>query len=275
MLLAVGLAGCQPEQKEAVAARSESESLVFDTDDSTVEPSLKELAKTDHIALLERCLEEYRSRPIETYTTTFIKQEVIDGKRREPQHIDVKFRDEPFSVAMVWTKNAPLGDRLLYVEGRYENGEGVSRMLVRPKGGLARLVVGDSVLRVPTDPQAMQSTRRPVTLFGFENTIQSLLDVYRKARERGELQEKYRGMQTIDGVKCLVLQRIIPKKRDDYPAKETFIYINPETLMPRRVLSYDWGGRLESDYQYHDVNLNAGLDAEDFTPEAVGIAPPD
>ena len=58
-----------------------------------------------------------------------------------------------FSVAMAWTQNAPLGDRVLYVEGKYDN-----KMMVRPKAPFLQAITGGSVLRKPDGPEAMRNT---------------------------------------------------------------------------------------------------------------------
>ena len=77
------------------------------------------------------------------FTATFIKQERIKGRLGKEQWIDVSFMDEPFSVAMNWTKNAPVGDRVLYVDGKYGG-----QMLVRPSNGFLR-ALAPTVARRP------------------------------------------------------------------------------------------------------------------------------
>lgn len=266
-LLLVGLLLIQVTQSVATL---EDDAVLKQSDGDDAPDALKKLAETDHVALLRRCLERYDEQNIPGYTCTFIKQERIRGKLGLPQHIDVKFLAKPFSVAMAWTKNAPIGDRMLYVEGKYKDEQGQSRMIVRPSSEFLRTLTGGGVLRLPDGPDAMRSTLRPCTQFGFRNSIQSLLSIYELARQRDECYEQFGGMTEIDGRECLVLERFLPN-RPDYPAKRTVVCVDVEYLLPVRVIGWDWNDELVCDYQYINVNFDVALRAEDFTPQANGI----
>lgn len=222
---------------------------------------LERLAREDHIALLEWCKENYLS-TVQDYTCTFIKRENINGKVDAAQVIDVKFRERPFSVAMVWLENAPIGDRCLYVEGEHDN-----QMLVRPKGMLS--FVGTQ-RRGPESPEVMANTLRPITLFGFGRGLDSLIDVYQVAAERGELDQRFAGYKMVDGRETIVLERLLPPS-DDYPAWRTLTYIDVQTLLPVCIEAWDWNEQLDSRYIYTDLRLNVGLTAGDFEPTACGM----
>ncbi len=273
-LLALGgvlAAGCSP----TVAAKEPE--VVKDT--GGIDAELLELARNDHIALLEKCIEHYEAEGITNYTCTFVKRERIRGSLGQEQKMDVKFLAEPFSVAITWTQNAPLADKVLYVADKWEDENGNSQMLVRPKGGLARLLAGESLLKDPAGPDAMKNALRPVTEFGFRNTLQALLDVYVLAQERGEMEQSFEGISEVDGRKCLTLIRILPKD-EDYPARKTVTCIDIERLLPLKVLGDGWQTNADGEhillanYEYHDVKLNPGLTPEDFTPQANDMAPP-
>jgi len=223
---------------------------------------LEKLARTDHIALLKLALAHY-DRNYHDYTCTFIKQERISGRLKDEQWIDVKFMDKPFSVAMKWVKNAPIGDRILYVGGKY-NGQ----MLVRPKGFLFKLV--GTQMRRPDGPDAMSNTLRPVTMFGFRKCLESLLDVYEAAESRGDADCSFLGYRKIGGRHAMVLQRVLPP-RGDYPAKTTTWYLDTETLVPLGLEGTDWDDRLLCSYMYKDIRFNVGLAADDFDPAANGM----
>ncbi|NBB94820.1 MAG: DUF1571 domain-containing protein [Planctomycetes bacterium] len=244
-----------------------------------VDPELLKLARTDHVALLKRCIEHYEALPITNYTCTFLKHERLNGKLRDEQLMDVKFMAKPFSVAITWTQNPPLADKVLYIEGKWPNDDGKSRMLVRPRGGFTRMLTGGSLLKLPDGPDAMKNTLRPVTLFGFRNTLQALLDVYEVAQKRGDLQQRFNGISEVGGRKCLTLVRILPE-RDDYPARKTVTCIDIERMLPLKVLGDGWqtndAGKhiLLANYEYRDVTLNPGLTQADFAPEANDIASP-
>ena len=224
---------------------------------------LERLARTDHVALLKKALEHCQQN-YQDYTCTFIKQERVNGQLGPEQWIDVKFMEKPFSVAMHWVKNAPLGDRMLYVDGKYNN-----QMLIQPKGALV-LLTGGAVVRDPVGKEAMANTLRPVTMFGFRNTLANLLMVYERATRRGESQTRFVGYGDVAGHRALVLERVLPQK-NNYPAKLTLWYLDVERLVPLGMKAYDWDDQLICSYLYKDVKLNLGLGEKDFIPEANDI----
>lgn len=261
-------AGCQPPPPE-----EHSSILILRKDlGSTVPPGLVMRAKTDHVGLLKEGLSKYDKLPVKDYTCVFVKQEKLGGSLGKEQDVKVKFLGTPFSVAMVWTKNPPLGDALLFVEGEYKDKKGRSQMVVRPKSSL-RWLVGKSVLRLPDGPDARRNSLRPVTKFGFQNALENLLEVYKKAIAAGDCKMQYDGATEVGGRKCIVLTRILPAGKG-YPTKTTEICLDTETLLPLRIVGYDWDNSLLCNYEYHNVKLNPGLKAKDFTPKANGIAPP-
>lgn len=284
-LLLAGLLVMQVAQSVATGpTQAGTVKVIEETQIVTSEPDLldrlRTLAQTDHLALLELCRKELNKGLYDQYTATFVKQEQIRGKLSAEQYIQVKFMSEPFSVAMKWTKNPPTGNALVYVEGKYPDRNGKSRMIVQPTSDFLRRLVGGSVRRLPDGPDAMKNTLRPCTMFGFENSLESLIRVYNLARKNGECNEQwgYHDEKTgrdvkfaeVDGRKCIVLTRFLPRRKE-YPAGKTIIFIDLEYLLPLRVIGYDWNDRFFCNYEYRDVNFNADLSKEDFTPAANGI----
>ena len=233
-------------------------------------PSLRQqidrLARTDHTSLLALCRE--RCQDYRDYRCTFVKQERIAEKLGNRQVAHVKCRESPFSVAMAWIENAPIGDRILYVDGRYDG-----QMLVRPANPWLRALAGGQVLRKPDDPTVRRNSLRAVTMFGFRRTLDSLLSHYRLAGEHDELEEEFGGYYDINGRQAVCLIRWLPAKRD-YPAWKTVIYIDLEYLVPVRVEARDWDDRLSSVYAYEDIRPNVGLTDGDFLPEANDMSSP-
>ena len=227
---------------------------------------LEKLARTDHIALMRFCLEHYEGR-YRDYTCTLIKQERIRGKVGKEQWISVKFLDKPFSVAMAWTKNAPIGDRILYVEGKYGG-----NMLVRPKNSLARRLLG-TVKRSPTGKEARKNSLRTVDRFGFQRSLRNLLAVYVEAKKAGDLKESFGGYAKVLDRNTIVAERHLTDS-PKYPSCKTRVFIDVEHLMPICVEGYDSDNNLICRYVYKDVKFNVGLKADDFLPKANGMDPP-
>lgn len=284
-LLLAGLLIVQVAQSGATGLSQTNTVAVIDENEIvTSEPDLLQklctLAETDHLALLKLCRAELKKGNYDRYTATFIKQEQIRGQLKSEQHIKAKFMAEPFSVVMTWVKNPPAGNALVYVEGKFPDKNGKSQMLVQPTSQFLRRLVGGSVPRLPDGPDAMRNTLRPCTLFGFENSLESLIRVYENARKNGDSNEQwgYRDEKTgqdvkfaeVDGRKCIVLVRLLPRK-EGYPAKKTITFIDLEYLLPVRVIGYDWNDNFFCNYEYRDVDFSAELTKDSFTPEANGI----
>lgn len=225
---------------------------------------LVELAKTDHVAFLKHCLENY-SRSYRDFTCTFTKQERIGGTLGPEQEIQAKFKEAPFSVAMRWTKNPPIGDQIIYVEGKYDN-----NMLVRPASGILRMLTGGAVMRKPDAPEAMRNTLRPINMFGFRRGMEELIKVYEEARDDKQVEEKFAGFAEVAGRSTMVLERYLPA-RENYPAWKTVIYIDREYLVPICIEGYDWDKQLTGRYVYQNISFNTGLTDDDFLPEANGM----
>jgi hypothetical protein len=248
---------------------------------ATAAEKIEKLAREDHIALLEMCLDNY-DKNYQDYTCTLIKQEIIRGAQKPEQWMNVKFTDKPFSVAMQWLKetpkgalandqvkklHVPIGDRVLYIEGKYDN-----KMVIRLANPLLRGLLGTQT-RPPDGKDAMKNTLRPVSVFGFKRGMKSLLGVYRQAAKKGHLKMGFGGYVNVAGRDAIVLVRTLPPK-ENYPAKRTEICIDLETLVPIRIQGFDWDGKCTSRYVYKDVKFNLGLDETKFTPKANDIADP-
>jgi len=251
------------------------------TSTATAGEKLEKLAKEDHIAFLEMCLKNYEKN-YRDYTCTLIKQEIIRGTQKPEQWMQVKFTEKPFSVAMRWLDKTPagalddgkvkklyvpMGDRILYIEGKYDN-----KMVIRISNPLLRGLLGTQK-RPPDGTDAMKNTLRPVSLFGFKRGLTNLLDVYKAAKKKGHLKEEFGGYVNVAGRDAIVLVRYLPAK-ENYPAKRTEICIDLETLVPIRIRGFDWDGQCTSRYIYKDVEFNVGLDETAFTPKANDIADP-
>ena len=277
-LLLVALVSCVYFAPPIIANRIDPGVAVFSDGKPVTEvaPTLLEqieqMAKDDHIALLDMCLDNARQQ-YRDYTCTFIKQERIRGRMLPKQIVDASFRREPFSVAMAWRQDdedggkleMPKGDRALYIEGQFRN-----KMVIRPTSEFLQALVGGSVKRDPQDPEVMKNTLRPITSFGFENSLQNLLDVYRQADDAGDLAFSFIGYAEVNGRETIALSRMLPPERD-YPAAETRIFIDLEYLVPVLVEGYDWDGEKFCYYLFQDVQFNLDLPAEAFTPEALDI----
>jgi len=222
---------------------------------------LTELAKSDHIALLDWAIDRYES-TVTDYTATFYKQERINGKLRQTEKIAIVFMEDPFSVLMSWEENAGVIDKLLYVEGQNEN-----KMLVHPTGLLSWI---KSVKRDPRSKEVRKASRSSCDQFGFYRSMQNLLKIYKQGRKIRGLQISYQGRTKVDGRECVAMERILPP-RADYPYARLVLEFDVEYLLPTSISCYDWQGRLVSRYWYEDVKFNQGLKLAMFSPKSQGL----
>ena len=273
ILVGVSLAGmfcvlCRTGQaeKDAQYATAASGKMVG-KNSSAVQANMETLAKSDHIALLEFCLDHYRD-TYQDYTCLLQKQERMGGILGQVQEVDVKFMGAPFSVSMHWIKNHPgWADRVLYVQGKWDN-----QMIVRPSGLLS--FIGPQ-FRPPDGADAMKVTLKPVTAFGIKRTLRSLIDVYALARKNGDLRQEFGGYAKVDGRNTMVLVRYLPSK-PEYPGRKTLTYIDLEYLEPIMLETYGWDDKhlLTCRYVFRNVKFNVGLTKEDFLPQANEMVEP-
>ena len=214
-----------------------------------------ELAKTDHIKLLNLALENYQKQ-IYDYQGTLFKQERINNKLRKIEQIAVSFKERPFSLLMKWEKNAGVIDKLLFVEGSNDD-----KMVVHPTGLLAWI---KSVKRDPRSEQARRSSRRTCDEFGFYRSMLSILEMYEQAQQHGDLEIGYVGPSQVDGRDCIAMERILPAK-NIYPCHRFIMEFDLEYLLPTSVTSYDWQGNLLTRYVYKNLQFNYGLSDNEFT----------
>ncbi len=236
------------------------------TQDLNIVPTISqekliEFAKHDHITLLKLAIKRYE-KSVKDYTGTFCKQERLRGKLGKEQIIAVKFKDKPHSIYMEWKKNGDRADKLLYVKDQNNN-----KMVVHPTGLLSWL---RSVERDPGGKDARKSSLYTCDQFGFYNSMKRCLKDYELARKNGDLEIKYTGMTKVHGRKCIVVERIFPKKKD-YSTARLIIKFDIEYLLPVALQRYDWADKLIFQNSFRDLKFNVGLKTEDFKPTEYGL----
>jgi hypothetical protein len=228
---------------------------------------LESLARTDPWALARLGRERYQ-REIRDYTCVFLKQERIGGKLRELEEIEVRFREDPKTVYMLWKRNANQAKRVLFKDApEFVNKEGEKLARVEPAGALIRLVVSDVLMPIH-GKRAHQSSRRSIDDFGVRSTL-DLLDHYNQlGADRGVLDLRYDGEGEVDGRATYKIVRFLPYDGPNgiWPDAKMVMHIDQEWLLPTAVYSYAdrEGTKLLGSYVHTKVKLNPGLDAQAF-----------
>lgn len=230
--------------------------------------TIADLARTDPLALLRQSLERYE-RSVHDYTCTFTKQELVNDKLTEEQVTEVKFRDKPYSVNMLWVQNADKCRRAIYVDGKWTGKKGEKLASVEPAGSIARLFV-DSVFRPIDGADAKKAARRQLDQFGFASSLRLIIHYCERAAVKNELGLKYVGESEIDGRTTYVIERRLPYTGDEtlYPDKVLVVHLDKESLLPVGCIAYADEARtkLLGRYLLTDVKFNVGLTDTDFDP---------
>jgi hypothetical protein len=227
---------------------------------------MERLCRADPVAFLQTCIHRY-DRKVEGFTAVMQKREYIDDKLQRQEVLDVAVKEKPFSVYLEWTEGARLAERTLYVEG-----ENKGKMLARPKGFLARKVVGNIVTRDPEGSDAKKSGRYPITQFGIRKGMQRTLESWEAAQKKGELHIERLGEVKVaeagDRV-CLGLKRVKYARPENDGVMGLTIYIDKETWLLAGTVLVDKDGDLIGAYYFRDVKLNPKFKPDQFTEEAL------
>ncbi|MCK4659654.1 MAG: DUF1571 domain-containing protein [Phycisphaerae bacterium] len=232
--------------------------------------SLERLAHEDPLAFFEFCLEQY-NRNIHDYHVTFTKQELVGNKLTAEQVTEVRFKESPFCVDMVWTENAGRAGRVLYVEGDRVDKKGNKLALIKPSGILGG--IGIKVWRAIHGRDAKREARRTIDQFGFKNTLNLIVLYSHKANAEGKLSLEFVGNGMIDGRPTYVFERRLPYtgQEEPYPDRLLVVHMDKEWLLPVGCFSYadDDGAELLGRYLLTRAEFNVGYAAADFDAKSI------
>lgn len=220
---------------------------------------IEQLARTDQIAMLEWAMEHY-TKTVRDYEGTLYKQERISGKIGKEQVVSFKFKEKPFSVFMQWQKKTGPIDKLLFVEGKYDN-----KMIVHPRGFFVGWI--KSLKFDPHGKEARKVSLRTCDEFGLYRMMREMLRLCRLADDGSGLKVKYIEEKVFDKRKCIELEILLPID-PRYNQRRVVLRIDTEYMMPVYVASYDARNELIGKYSHKDLQFNVGLPDSYFTPGA-------
>lgn len=258
------LAQAKPEPTPPAPKEAE---LVAAVSTANTRTALMELAQRDPMAIARIGRERY-TKHIRDYACLFQKRERINGKLGKVEEIEVRFREKPHSVYMIWKKNEDQVKRALFIDDpKMVDEKGRKLALVEPAGAIIRLLVSEVKLPINGE-RAKSASRRTMDEFGFGSTFE-LLDRYNSiAEERDALDFKFVGEDTVDGRPTFVFERHLPYAGGDgpYPDAKMVMHFDQEWLLPTAVYSYGdhEGKELLGSYVYTNLRLNPGFTESDF-----------
>ncbi len=236
----------------------------------TVSPAsdLARIAADDPMALVRMGREKY-DREIQEYRCLLTKQERLGEELSKIQQIEVRFRENPLSVYMLWKSNADQARRALFIDDdeRFIDDEGCKLSRVEPAGAIARLFVKDILIPIH-GKRAKKASRRTIDECGFRSTFE-LLESYNKiADEHGVLDLSFAGTGEVDGRPTYIIERHLPytDATGPYPDAMMILHLDQELLLPVAVYSYSdhHAKTLLGSYVFTQVEVNPGMGNDAF-----------
>ncbi len=226
-------------------------------------PSLSALVQRDPMALVRLGLEKYDDQ-VREYRCVLVKQERLGKRLSELQEVELRFREDPYAVYMIWKTNADGARRALHMGGGdYVDRKGRKLARIEPNGAIARLFTKDIFLPLDSG-QVRKQSRRSIAEAGFRSTFE-LLEAYNAvAEERGVLDLRYGGEGVVDERPTYIIVRDLPYEGPDgpYPDARMVLHVDQEWLLPVAVYSYADHDEKEllGSYTFTRIELNPNFD---------------
>jgi hypothetical protein len=254
---------------------------------------MAQLARVDPVAFLENCI-RYYDRDVQGYHLVMQKQERVPARLpiekrtlQKKEIIEVDFKDKPHSVFMHWQEGERLADRCLYVEGENDN-----MILVHPAGLAGKFV--SFVKRKVDGPEAQESGRYTLNMFGIKHGTLRTLTFAKKAKENGTLKMDYLGadgewhpcgteakismgekpIPETGNRTCFVLRRHYVAEEND-GVLELKIFIDKEnwlqvgSIVEGKFVEPNGKRYLIGEYYFRDIQLNPKFAPDQFKESAV------
>ena len=201
---------------------------------------------------------------VKDYTCNFIAHENMKkGGPVEDQIIQMKFRQQPFSVYMNWARpNSMAGQEVAFVEGKNAN-----KLRVRNVGLLK--VAGFMSIDLD-DKRTLEHSRHTIREAGIGNLIDRTAQNWQYDRQSGKAVTRIAEFQ-FDGRPCYRVETIHTEKLPQFYSHRGVIYLEKNSKYPLRNENYFWpvpggnpAGELMESFSYSRLEFNKGLKDSDF-----------
>lgn len=204
---------------------------------------------------------------VRDYTGLFYRQERVSGELLPEQTIQLRVRQQPFSVYMKWLGPAKYaGQEAVYVSGKNKN-------QMRAKApGILMSAIGFITLD-PHDPKVMSHNRHPITDCGMGFMLDQIVKGFESEQKVPPDQfviafGEFKFLQKT----CTRMESVRRVNNGQFYCHRTVVYFDRETRLPVRFEAYDWprpgstpGGDLLECYSYVDMKYNVNLTDAAFT----------
>lgn len=254
------------------------ESVAMSAESLDADPFESLIRRNPLAALIEARHQHLRE--VTDYECVLVKQELLPSGMSEEQVIKVKFRHAPYSVYMEWLRNPGMAARVLYVQGRWTDTDAEDpaerELAIAQPGAIARIFV-KSVKQPIRGRLARKSSRRFVDEFGFQKTLDRLIQFSEIAKARNELTLEFKGDSRFDGRPVWVIRRELPYTEEGgrYPDRTAEVLIDKALRVPVAIYCYSDEDKqpqsLLAKYEYRSVRMGVGLTEKDFDPRTYGM----
>lgn len=215
------------------------------------------------LRLVTEARETYKH--VRDYTCTLISQERVKGKLLPEHVVDLKFRVQPFSIAMRWLGPKDLVGREVY----YVHGKNNSQMRVRESSGVAKVLGFISI--DPKNPRVFEHSNHTILESGIGHLIGQLthwLEQERQVNKTDVRVEEYEYNKR----RCIRVELLRRERNPAFYCYRTVVYFDKEHRLPVRVENYDWprqggpaDGELRESFSFINIQFNRGLTDAMFT----------
>jgi hypothetical protein len=215
------------------------------------------------LALLAKGREIYQKN-VRDYSCTMISQERIRGELQPENVKTLKFRNQPFSVAMEWLAPKQFkGQEVVFVYGQNNN-------MMRVKSHGIKGIVG-FVSIDPRDPRALEHSNHTIMEAGIWNLMERCRKDWEKERQFNRTQVQV-AEYMFNKSRCKRIEVTSLQKTGERYCFRTVLYLDEQTCLPVRVENYDWprpGGPPQGEvievYSYVNMQFNQNLGDQDFS----------
>ncbi|MCL2346739.1 MAG: DUF1571 domain-containing protein [Planctomycetaceae bacterium] len=208
--------------------------------------------------------ERGRIAEIKDYTALLVKQENVNGKIQEASAMEIKIRQNPFSVYLKFREpKGSAGQEAIYVEGQNDGKMWAHAVGIKGLAGTMSLE--------PTGSWAMSGNKYPITEIGLLHLVDQLIKTGSEdIRQNDGCTVKYYENAKVGNRVCSCIEVTHPAPSPKFRYYVARVYIDNKLLVPIKYESYYWPKSPDAQpelieaYIYHDLKFNVGLTDHDF-----------
>ncbi|MCL2760872.1 MAG: DUF1571 domain-containing protein [Desulfuromonadales bacterium] len=181
------------------------------------------------------------------------KKELVHGTIRVDNDVLFKYC-KPGSFYMKVQEGENKGAEMIYVSGKYDN---ELQVHLGARLGFFKTSIN------PKGYWALRNNRHPMMDADIGHLLDLALSNYKKSLNDPSASFVLAGKPVVNGMNTYWLQAKFPKDKGYY-AHIIDLYIDQKTMLPVKIMAFDWDNKFLEEYSYHNIKLNVGLTPHDF-----------